>query len=328
MKVGIDTFSLHPLKLGAFDCLEHIAELGFAGVQLGSVSEVSRELDQGVLREYRARADELGLYSLGGVGAPNPHIGGKAPDELVAAITRQIEAAANCGWHELRTVLGGPKERYELDVDWPQQLADSADVLRQVLPVLRHHGSRIDLENHGETTSFEVVRLAEELGPDAIGVCLDTANLLIFAEDPVAAARRVAPYTHLTHAKDAILYFYEGGLKRQGRPPGQGCIDWPAILPILAEHSPALPLSIEDHKWIFTADIFRDDWLEQQPDLTRDELARTVGIAWECQDKINRGEWPHPDDYEAVPYADEMECRLESGREHLAALLTRLGLAT
>jgi len=200
VKVGIDTFSLHPLKLGPFECLEHIAELGFAGVQLGSVSEVSRELDEGVLREYRARADELGLYSLGGVGAPNPHVGGKAPDELVAAIIRQIEAAAKCGWHELRTVLGGPKERYELDVDWPQQLADSADVLRQVLPVLRHHGSRIDLENHGETTSFEVVRLAEELGPDAIGVCLDTANLLIFAEDPVAAARRVAPYTHLTHA--------------------------------------------------------------------------------------------------------------------------------
>jgi hypothetical protein len=67
--------------------------------------------------------------------------------------------------HELHSSLGGGDERYLDPVPWTQQLADSTRFIRSLAPVLRQHGSRIDLETHGDTTTWELVRLAEDVGP-------------------------------------------------------------------------------------------------------------------------------------------------------------------
>jgi sugar phosphate isomerase/epimerase len=323
MRVGIDTFTIRGLGLDPIGQLDWIAEHGFAGAQFGGLAG-----DPGRMREVREHADALGLYSHISVPSVNPHRAKGSADERCEQVRRQVERAAACGWHELATSLGGPDDRYESAVSWPDQLAGSAEMLRSLAPVLREHGSRINLEDHGEATTFEIVRIVESVGPDVVGVCLDTANVLCFAEDPVAAARRVARYTHLTHAKDAIVYFAGRGVRRQGRPPGQGVVDWERILPILAEHEPDLPLSIEDHKWLFDAEIFDPAWHTDQPDLSREELAEFVRLAWDCQRRIITGELPDPDEYEAVPYQDQMTERLASGRDYLCGLLLRLDPAT
>lgn len=326
MRVGLDSFALHPLGLGPMGQLDYCRQHGFAGIQFGGVSGLMEGQGPARLREVRQHADAAGLYTHVSVTSPNPHASGRTADDVVTALEQEIPLAASCGWHELHSALGAARERYELSVPWSQQLADSGAVLRRVAPVLRQHASRIDLEPHGDTTTFELARLCEALGPDVVGVCLDTANVLLFGEEPVAAVRRVAPFTHLTHTKDAILFFCERGLMRQGRPVGSGCVPWETVLPILAQHTPDLPLSIEDHKWFFSADIFDPQWLAGQADLSRDELAATVRIAWETQARIHAGEVPDPQAYEAVPYADEMHERLAGGRDYLNALLGRLGL--
>jgi sugar phosphate isomerase/epimerase len=326
MKVGLDGFALHPLKLDPFGMFDYCAANGFEGVLLSGVRNLSKSLDHDELMAVRSYGDERGLYTHVSVYPTNPHLSESSRDEVVADLTAQIEAAAACGWHELHSSLGAEKDRYESDVPWDTQIADATDVLKRVAPVLREHGSRINLENHGDTTTWELVRLTEEVGPDAVGICLDTANLLVFAENPVDAATRAAPYVHLTHVKDAIVFFCETGLQRQGRPPGQGCIAWEQVLTILGQHSPDLHLSIEDHKWFFFAHIFDDKWMAEQKDLSRDELVRTVQLAWNVQQRINAGELPDPDEYEAIPYADEMQQRLEFGRDYLNNLLERLGL--
>lgn len=320
MRVGIDAFALHPLKLDALGMLDWAAAHHFAGVQFGYLGD-----DPGHWREVRAEADRRGLYSHVSVASPNPHLGRQDGPALLATLTAQIERAAACGWHELHASLGGPDTRYRHAVPWPTHLADATALLGQLGPVLRACGSRIDLETHGEITTFELVRLVEAVGPDTAGVCLDTANTLCFAEDPVAAARRVAPYTHLTHAKDGILYFCATGLMRQGRPPGQGQVDWPRLLPLLAAHEPDLPLSIEDHKWLFSADIFLPEWHAANPDLSREELARVVHLAWQTTARIAAGQLPAPDAYEAIPYADQLEERLTAGRAYLAGLAAAPG---
>jgi hypothetical protein len=99
-------------------------------------------------------------------------------------------------------------------------------------------------------------------------------------------------------------------------------------LPILAEHAPDLHLSIEDHKWIFYAHIFRDEWLAEQQDLSRDELARTVRLAWEAQQKLQSGELSDPLVDEETEYAVEMDERLRFGRDFLSGLLDELQLVT
>ena len=324
MKVGLDSYSLHPLDRDVMGRLEYCRSHGFAGLQAGNVWRISPDLDLGPLKAFRDAADGMDLYSEVSVGPINPHGRQDRPSGIVRNLTAQIEAAAACGWRELHSALGGPRERYELPTPWPRQLADSTEVLRQVAPILRDHGSRINLEPHGDTTTWELVRLCETVGHDCVGICLDTANVMLFGEHPTDAARRAAPYTHMTHAKDAILYFTDAGLTRQGRPPGRGCVDWPAVLALLGEYEPDLNLSIEDHKMIFSAHLFDPAWLDQQPDLTRDELARTVALAWSVQQRIIAGEMPDPDDYERVPFAEEMDERLAFGRVYVIWLIRDL----
>ncbi|MFO7897720.1 MAG: sugar phosphate isomerase/epimerase family protein [Planctomycetota bacterium] len=321
MRVGLDTFTIRELGLDPFGQLDWIAEHGFEGAQFGRL-----DADLGRMREIRRHADEKGLYSYVSVPSVNPHRSKGTASERRDQVRVAVERAAECGWHELVTSLGGPDDRYESAVPWTTQLADSAETLRSLAPVLRDHGSRINVETHGDITTFELVRLIESVGPDVVGVCLDTANVLCFGEDPAAAAGRVAPYTHTTHAKDAIVFFDDKGVCRQGRPPGQGVVDWERVLAVLAEHEPDLPLSIEDHKWLFSAEIFDPAWHEAQPDLSRAELGEFVRLAWDCQRRIHSGELPDPEEYEAVPYAEQMEERLAFGRDYLQGLLDRLGL--
>lgn len=326
MKIGLDTFTIRELRLDAFATLGFVKEHGLEGAQFGGLRGLSQDLDPGKLREVRAYAEGLGLYTQVSVPTCNPHLVQGCIEDHLAEMTRQIEAAAECGWHELHASLGGGPERYEHPVRWTRHLADSAELIRKLGPVLRARKSRVNLETHGDVTTFELIRLIEDVGPDIAGICLDTANVLCHAEDPVVAARRAAPYTHLTHTKDAIIYFSETGYTRQGRAPGQGCLDWEKILPILGEFSPDLPLSIEDHKWLFTFDIFEKRWLSLHPDLTHYELSQVVKLAWQCERRIASGDLEKPEEYEAIPYLDQMDERIHSGRDHLLGVLERRGL--
>ena len=55
-------------------------------------------------------------------------------------------------------------------------------------------------------------------------------------------------------------------------------------------------------------------------------MGQFIKLAWEGQQKLFRGEIPPIDEYEAVPYLDQMEERLAAGRDYLKALLKRLNL--
>ncbi len=323
MRIGIDTFSLRDLKLDPFGQLEWIHVHGFEGAQFGGLGT-----DGSRLKAIRGRADELGLYSHISIGSPNWRMGTGSFDECLSTLRSQIRAAAEAGWHELHTSLGNERNRYRHETQsWSAQLAGAVRLLRELAPVLRDLGSRVNLEPHFDTTTFELIRIAETVGPDICGICLDTANVMLFGEDPIEAMRRAAPYTHLTHIKDAFLFFGDDGLVRQTHPPGRGAIDWAAGLPILAEYSPRLPLSIEDHKWLFKAEILEAWWHAEQADLSREELAGTVALAARGQREILTGVRPDPDEYEKIPHLQELEERMLAGRDHLRGLLARLGLA-
>ena len=204
-------------------------------------------------------------------------------------------------------------------MSWVDQLADAATFIRSLSPVLRTHESRINIETHGDITTFGVIRIIEDVGPDIAGFCLDTANLFCRCEHPTRGAGRAAPYEHMTHIKDAMIVFTDTGYRRQSLPPGRGVLDWRTILPILAEYEPNLRLSIEDHKWLFGFHVFDQHWLRLHPDLTKEEFASVMQIAWQCQKKMQAGELP-------VPYLQELEDRLSFGRDFLNDMLDKLDL--
>jgi sugar phosphate isomerase/epimerase len=333
VKIGLDGFAIPNGPLDPFQTLDFVREEGLEGYFFGSLLSLSSTLDLGRLGELRSRADELGLYLEVGIGNANPARFTQFPSVVALGegdyrrgLERQIEVARRLGFVELRIDLGGEASRFNPHVPWSDQQMATLSFLLELAPLCRDLGCRLDLETHADVTTFELLGLIEDVGADVLGVCLDTANVLCRAEDPIAAARRVAPYVHQTHAKDAILYFVDDGLMRQSRPCGQGCIDWRQLLPILAEHSPDLTVSVEDHKGLFGLQIYDPSWQALHPDLTVSELASLIRFARKFEERVGRGETQPPAVYEAIPWADNAMARLHESVQHLREILQNQNL--
>lgn len=196
---------------------------GLGGVSFRRPMAFSETLDPGALRDGRQLADELGLYLELGVGRVNPYVFDKNAD--IAALgdgdyrrgfERVAQACLAVGCRDLWCVTGTYTDRFEGKAPWREQLRATAAFLTTLRPMLRDLGVRLCLETHEEITLPELLRLVET-DPDHLRLCLDTGNILVRAEDPAAWIRQLAPLVRLTHMKDAVLLWDEGGLRRQAR---------------------------------------------------------------------------------------------------------------
>lgn len=307
-RIGTDS-SKFPAPAGADArwLLARAAEVGLEGVFFRSALELSPSLDVGELRDVREYADELGLYVEVGAAKVNPFAAPEAPEiralgdgDYLRGIERIVAASSAAGIYEIWAATANYKfdipgrlgcDRYRTDVTWDEQLAATAKVLDLLAPVLREHGCHLNLETHEEITTFELVELVERAGPDAFGITFDTANVLIRAEDPVAAARRVAPYTRQTHVRDAALFFADDGLCRVLAPCGEGVIDWVGVLDALRD-APRRDLSIEGimhRRFQLPISIFDPEWHTRQPDTTTTELAELVRLTRGYEQQVADG---------------------------------------
>lgn len=309
MKIGVDAFTIREISTDPFVQIDFLAKHDFEGIQFDEARYLGT--DPGKLKEIRACADEKGLYTYASVDVVNYHVHGITAQENARMIAKEIEAYSQVGWKELRTRTGGLDER------GPESRAAAVEVMKQLRPVLVEFGARINFENHGDCTTSELIRMIEEVGDDIMGINFDTANALVHAEDPILAAERALKYIHTTHAKDGILFFSPNGITRQGRPAGQGVVDWKILIKMLYDHDPDLPISIEDHKWLFEISIYDKAWIQDHPDLSTYELGQIVKKAQMGTEGIFRGLIPPPEEYEKTPFVDEMMDRLAAGRDYL-----------
>ncbi|MCR2823297.1 sugar phosphate isomerase/epimerase family protein [Lederbergia panacisoli] len=342
MKIGVDMHhGFINEDVPVEQALERAKAEGFEGIYYKSPLSISSSLDMGELKSAIDCANDMGLYIDLGIGRVNPFNTNETPDvwllgggDYKLAIEKMLFAAAHMGVKELVGVTAGWKEmhsgyhvydRFRTDVTWQDQLMATTKFLKSLVPVLKETGTRINLETHEEITSYEILRIIEEVGEDVIGVTFDTANVVARGEDPVAVAERTAPYVHQVHAKDCILYFSDTGLVRQVKPPGQGIVDFEKIIKILNQHQPNLHLQVEDHKGLMHCDIFVQEWRDSHPDLNIGEVAELVKMARICEQRIQQNIYPDPHEYEKPSYYDQRNERLEHAREHLFGLLHELG---
>ncbi|ROO86994.1 sugar phosphate isomerase/epimerase [Actinocorallia herbida] len=275
-----------------FDALRQTKEAGLEGVNVRTLYEVSPTLDRALLADAAELARELDLYLELGVGKVNPYMTAEYPHiralgegGYLEGMRRLVLAAAEMGVTELWTATGGFKPRYRglhatdrfrAEAPWPDQLAATAALLHRLAPVLRDTGVHLNLETHEEITTFELVRLVEDVGPDVLGICFDSANVAVRGEDPMAAVRRVAPYVRSTQLRDAALCFTADGISRFLAPCGEGVIDWALLLGELADRAPVRNLTIEAIGGLraeMTLHPYDDAWRAGHPDLTVAELA-------------------------------------------------------
>jgi sugar phosphate isomerase/epimerase len=347
MRIGIDGRKIPEAdKRGPLATVDHAREIGMDGVFFRTVLEMSPTLDLGALRDIKARADDLNMYLETGLGKVNPYANPETPElreigdgDIVLGFRRMMEACAEIDCRELWVATANYKSAYEgrfaydrfrTDVDWIEQLRATAGFLRRLAPIARDLGIHMNLETHEEITSFELVRLVEDVGADTVGIVFDTANVLQRVEHPVWTARRVAPYVRQSHMKDCSVVFADKGLRFQLRPCGTGVVGFDEILPILAAANPDLHLTIENAQSHIDKpnvipprliDVWNPDFLAGHPDLTVEELAAYLHMVHEYADRCERESIPDQTTYAAMPFGyDETVRYIIDSADHLRSI--------
>ncbi|HKU32016.1 MAG TPA: sugar phosphate isomerase/epimerase family protein [Arthrobacter sp.] len=288
-KIGVDVkFEDGRSLLGSdpFETLSVAYDLGFEGILLRTVDEAFPTLDSGAIREFAAEAKARSMFIQLGLGKVNPYMTAELPrvrdlgrGSYLGGMERMVGLCAEYGWTEAWTAAGAYQhdlpapfcfERFRTDVDWQDQLDATAKFLRKLAPMLREHGVRLNLETHEEITTFELLRLIDEIGDDVLGVCLDPANLMVRGELVEDAVRRVAPYVNMTHLRDAVILPTEDGLSRFLAPIGKGAVDWNRLLGHVLGAHPELDLVIEGIGGSRAEMLVQPDdprWMAMHPDM-------------------------------------------------------------
>jgi sugar phosphate isomerase/epimerase len=258
MKVGIDSYCYHryfgeiyrdqtdPGTRWSFhDFVRRAGELGVDDVSLESCFFDS--LEPGYLAELGAVLDEHGLSRVLAWGHPDGLEGGRN-QQAWRQMNALIPKAVCIGARIMRIVASSLMFRFE---PHGPQIEAVVGMLNESAKIAADHGVVLALENHIDYTSAEILEILERVGSDALKVNFDTGNTLRMMEDPVAAARRLGPYTVATHTKDVEAcrhvrpeewYFFSSV------PVGTGLIDIPGVVRALAESGYQGVLAVEsDH---------------------------------------------------------------------------------
>lgn len=272
----------NPAPLGTMALLDRAAAYGLQGAEFPLSARVPSfngtwvEVP-GAGGDVRAALEARGLRVLTDYGA----ILDRTADELRDALTESARAGATVMRVILSNLLCGDRRKVP---DWEGHLTALAARLREVLPHAEQHGLAIAVENHQDMTSEDLFSLAERVGNHpAFGVTLDTGNPLSVGEDPVLAARRLAPLIRHLHLKDYTLHFAPNGYHLVRCAAGTGVVDFPAILGIMAAHCPhpLLPGIEIAAQQTRTIPILEDDWWACYPLAQKAELPAVLRLLWE-----------------------------------------------
>jgi L-ribulose-5-phosphate 3-epimerase len=201
------------------DIIDHVAAMGFDGVELLLVQMASE--DTPYLNSLKRRAFHSGLDLMGF----STHQGFVYPEkekreENIALTIRQVEMAYQLGIPTIRINTG----RWGTSKDFDELMENRGieptlegytdedgfkwviDALEQVIPTAEKCGVVMGLENHWGLGRLPegVLRIVNAIDSPWLRVTLDTGN---FLEDPYDKLEQLAPFTSLVQAKT----YYGGG---------------------------------------------------------------------------------------------------------------------
>lgn len=258
MKVGIDSYCYHRyfgeiypdqadpgVRWTLDDFVRRACELKVDGVSLESCFFES--LEPGYLSQIKGLLDEKGLERVLAWGHPDGLEGGRNQDAW-REMNALIPKARFMGAQIMRIVASSLMFRNE---PHGPQLDAIVRMLGESVKIAEDNGVLLAIENHIDYTSEEILQILERVGSPALKVNFDTGNTLRVMEDPVAAARRLGPYTVAAHLKDMDAcrhvrpeewYFFSSV------PVGSGLIDMPGVVRALKEGGFSGVLAVEsDH---------------------------------------------------------------------------------
>jgi len=327
IRVGFDHSTIAHRGLTPAETLEFARTHGMDGVQFLEPSVIDAGLDPERLGGFRRHADAMGLYLEVGLSSPNPVRRSREQGQPMSAgdvarvLGPGLEGVAALGCRNARVYVGDRHDRFRSDVPWAAQVEATLEVLTLLTPRLLDLGLKLAIENHADFTADELLELLERLDARAFGVTLDTGNLLMRLDDPIAAVALLAPWVLSTHIKDAILAFTPRGLCWQARPVGSGILPMPDLLALLIQARPGLPLTIELHPRTYDLPIFERKWLSYFPGLTSQSLSAVVRLAVLCEGRYAQGVLLRPESVETIPWANRDHDWLASSLGYLRSVV-------
>lgn len=255
------------------------------GDPLGSLITLARELDLDAvefsLRDYLAPTE---IDRIGNLLSKHGIILGTGYGDDFSAPKRPIE--------EFRTYVRATKQlgvdiihvggmpfsinRFVDDPAFEHQMEMMRSALGPLVEIAEAEEVTLTIENHADYRCDELLEhVIQPLGSRRLGFKLDTGNCPLVIDDPVEAARVVAPRCFDTHFKDMhVMPVTPDGGKIVGAPLGRGSCRLDEVARILAENAPnpdSLLLSIEIGWMPPNEDYFH--WLHESILWCRRELA-------------------------------------------------------
>ena len=310
MKVGLDALTLKAVSLDPLELLELTRAHGLEGLHFSA--RLLQGRDDDYLDKLAAEAQAHGHYlELAGAGV-NPGQSGRTVAEMVEEWKPLFPLARRLNAPFLNTCFGLLKERTFSAPTLAEQIELTIEVLRELGLMAADFDVIITVELHVDLTSLELVRIIEAVDSAHVRANLDTANALGLLEDPVDAARALAPYVHTTHFKDTCIYPTEEGYNWQGGAPlGRGLVDLPEVVEILYRANPNVHLNIEDSGGFIPIPMYDEAFLESFSDLTPTRMARFVRHLWRGEQQVRAGLHPRPEEGKDIDWASVIPARLQ-----------------
>lgn len=247
MQIGLATLAASSRHYSpdsdTYNGLRLIAEAGIRYIEYNDQSVPSYwESDEAELRRIRACAEELGL-TLWSAHSPcgDCDLAAAEPPERREALDihrRCIDGLAVLGIpHFVIHQVGGAK------IDKSEKTKYGAESVAALRPHAQASGVRLLIENFTHFDAHDLLAFLEAIGPDGLGIVLDTGHEHQVGRGVPEAVRLVAPHLVSLHAHDN--HGADSGQGDEHLPPGYGTTDWPATIAALRDVEYAGPFMME-----------------------------------------------------------------------------------
>ena len=228
--IGLSTGCFYQQSI--FDCLTKIRESGFSRIEVCSSPAHLPYRDREAVHRAADRISELGMeaYSFHAPFADEIDIASTDEEQRRAAVAEVLQAAEAAAILRVHYFVIHPGPENPPEASGEQQLARMTNVvlsLNEVARRCREFGIVCVLENKlphllfGNTS--DILWILDAINTAEVGACLDTGHAFLAGDMP-ALIHKLRGHLRMLHVHD------NGGVRDDHLPPGDGRVDWEAMI--------------------------------------------------------------------------------------------------
>jgi len=227
--IGISTGCFYQRSI--FDCLEQVRDAGFTIIEICSFPAHLDYRDLGLVKRASQRIRELHLepYSFHAPFADHIDITSLDPavrGPAVEAVEQAAVAAAELGARYF-VIHPGPERSPIPGEERLRRMETAADSLNHLVRRCRELGTALVLENMLPHLFFghakDILWILGAINACDVGICLDTGHAYLSGDLPTIV-HKLSGHLWMVHASDNY------GSRDDHSPPGNGSIDWSALV--------------------------------------------------------------------------------------------------